>query len=525
MKRHLSLPHLLIVIALLLVHFAIRAHHPTLQNPYVDEGFHIARALKIYDFEVNPARFAHGKLLLYFWLGLFDTNDPATMLPVSRLAIAISSVVAASGVYLLGRLWGNARAGLIALAIYSMMPHGVFYERMAMADPFAASWMVLAIWRMWVFARRPSLLQGAIMGLLITLATMAKLTMGLLVLLPLLAIVLYGQWRPIIPAMRRYAAPAIVAAGVFLVMWSPFAVPAYLERNSDDPFIFVNAFNIDADDSRTDSYIPIEYLETTLRNLDDFLLPYTIWVVLGAFALTFWQAHRQRIMLFAWLLALVLPMIFLAHLVSIRYFMPTAVPLALMVGLMVGYSPKKPMDEVHLAPTRENRFASARQYLNRVWRYLRWGVGAVIAAYALFWAIPFVQQTITNPLDLPFEHINYTEYTAGYLTGDAALQQAAQYVNLIEDDAPIYADWNTCHKIFFFVERDIHCFDNNRTGSGLRDAVRSLAGDESMILIIHGYQPFYDDYNFLRYETIIQTDHERIRRPVRVLRMFHTPNP
>ena len=52
----------------------------TCKNPYVDEGFHIKRAGLVWNFDVNPGRFAHGKVLLYFWLGLFETG-PETALP------------------------------------------------------------------------------------------------------------------------------------------------------------------------------------------------------------------------------------------------------------------------------------------------------------------------------------------------------------------------------------------------------------------------------------------------------------
>ena len=96
------------VILLLLVHFFIRHHHPTWQYAYVDEGFHARRAAVVWDFEQNPGRFAHGKVLLYFWMGLFE-GDSTHNLHLLRTSIAIFSLITAATLYRIGRILGNRR--------------------------------------------------------------------------------------------------------------------------------------------------------------------------------------------------------------------------------------------------------------------------------------------------------------------------------------------------------------------------------------------------------------------------------
>ena len=55
---------------------------------FVDEYNHIRRAQVAYDFDYNPMQTSHGKLLFYYWIGLFDPEGPGT-LAVSRWANAL----------------------------------------------------------------------------------------------------------------------------------------------------------------------------------------------------------------------------------------------------------------------------------------------------------------------------------------------------------------------------------------------------------------------------------------------------
>ena len=154
------------VIILLLVLFFIRTHHIDVQNPYVDEGFHIKRAGLVWNFDVNPGRFAHGKVLLYFWLGLFETG-PETALPASRLGMGIYRDHRPA-IYLLGRLLYRHAAGLLrwrsgraALALFTSGWAWLIRWRLAAA---------LIAWRSLAFARRRPW-RGAELGVLLALAT------------------------------------------------------------------------------------------------------------------------------------------------------------------------------------------------------------------------------------------------------------------------------------------------------------------------------------------------------------------
>lgn len=146
-----------IVLALLLVLLALRTINLGVQDAYLDEGFHVRRSLSAWTFSEHPAHFAHGKLLLYYWLGLFTwgASGPGVIV-AGRVAIALFSVATGLTVYLLGRRLAGHASGVVALALYAVLPLTLYYERMAMADPLASGLAAVAVLSALGFARRPT---------------------------------------------------------------------------------------------------------------------------------------------------------------------------------------------------------------------------------------------------------------------------------------------------------------------------------------------------------------------------------
>jgi hypothetical protein len=142
---------LAIVMVLLLLQFALRTHNTTLQGAFVDEGLHDQRATIVWSLNTNPGQYSQGKLLLYYWIGLF-VGGPLTILHVSRTAIALVSLITGAAIYLIGRRLHSHRMGIVALTLYTILPLAVFHERMALADPLASVFSCLIAWRSLVFA-------------------------------------------------------------------------------------------------------------------------------------------------------------------------------------------------------------------------------------------------------------------------------------------------------------------------------------------------------------------------------------
>src|SRR5258708_35118255 len=166
------------VIVLLLFQLVLRTVHLTAQGAFVDEGFHAMLGPTACHADADPARFQVGKTLVFYYLGLFLAGS-TTALWISRASIALFSLFSGAVVYRLGRTFHSHAAGIVALVLYAILPFTFFHERMALADPFAAGFGCLVAWRGLAFAHHPRWRDGVILGLLLAVATLAKLTNGL----------------------------------------------------------------------------------------------------------------------------------------------------------------------------------------------------------------------------------------------------------------------------------------------------------------------------------------------------------
>lgn len=515
MKYRFYLP----VVGLLLLQLLIRTHNITIQNPYIDEGFHIRRAGFIYDFEFHPARVSHGKLLVYFWLGLFET-DRLHVLASSRLSIGLISLVTGATLYQLGKTMHSRTTGLLALLLYIFCPIALFYERMAMADPLATVLATLTVWRSLVLVKRPTLKEGALIGLLVGLAVMAKLTMGLLPLLPALAALIFFPWRRGLKSIvqqinewsKIYLPPITTAAIAALFLWLPILVPAALALNTEEPFKLVNAYNlrVNAEESQ-DRFTPLEYIQQIRAEMDDFFTEHLLLFVGGIFIVTFFlQPTRNHLYILLWFAVFIVPSILGARLATARYFMPVSAPLMFA-----------------LAYTITNLWESPRPH------FLRWGqkilalAGFSAAGIWLFaHAIPFASTDLTQPNQLHFSETNYTEYQSGFLTADDAERHAADALNAM-NPAPkhIIANWNLCHMLYFYTRREVPCLRLDYTRQDLAAFVKNLPEGESGYLILSGYRPFFQQLDGLGWQELARFKHDHIRSDywdVQIWRLWKT---
>lgn len=462
---------------LLLAQFVIRAHHITRLDPYIDESYHVTRAAVVWDFDTNPGRFAHGKVLLYFWLGLFEA-EPGTALFTARASIALFSLLTGAAVVQIGRLLRGFGTGALALGLYAALPLAFFYESMAMADPFAAVFAALIAWRSLVFARRPTLAQGVLLGVLIALASLAKLTLALIPALPVMAALLYAPrprgGRPA-RVLRPYVAPLAVAALIVALAWLPLLLPAYAARGTGEPFVLVNRTNVQTPGQ--ESYAPLGYAREALTLVGDFTsVPLLVG---GGAAIACWllaaRAGRGRwrhaAFLLTWLGASVLPVILLATLVSSRYFMPAAAPMVLLLAL-----------------------ATTDLLAERGWRRIAGlGAGLALAAWMLAFALPFLRAMWDDPHALPLRGTNYNEYLSGWISSDDAIRALAGRLDHLDPSpARIYGSYTVCDLLYFYSPLPVTCFGPSPESDALASRVRQeLAPGDT------GYFIAYDTDNVL----------------------------
>jgi len=172
--------------------FALRSHAILRLPAFVDESLHILRAQVVFQFTDAVASFLPGKLLTYYYLGLFDPQNESALW-LSRQALALLTPLAAALCYgLLRALNGQARSSLIIFPLYAFAPFTLFFERMALTDAVAGLFAVAAAWAGVRLGRKPTLGRASVLGLALGGALLAKLTALPLLILPLWALWL---WR------------------------------------------------------------------------------------------------------------------------------------------------------------------------------------------------------------------------------------------------------------------------------------------------------------------------------------------
>jgi 4-amino-4-deoxy-L-arabinose transferase-like glycosyltransferase len=499
-KHNLQFSHLLVVAVLLLVGFFIRSQNILALDPYIDEGFHLRRAAIVWDLEVNPGRIAHGKPLIYYWYGLFEA-DPRNTLFTSRLGMAIFSVFSGAVLYAFGRTIHSHRVGVLALGLYAITPYAFFFERMAMADPITSVFALLLAWRSLTFARRPSLRAGLVIGSLVAMTTLTKLTMGLAPLIPVAATVIFFPWKwplQINAWLRRYFLPLTVAAVVVILMWLPILIPAYMARNSDDPFTLTDPVSFREEKVR---FAPLNYLNEVELEIDE-MLTYELPVLVGL-ALVYWFGAQHgspqvRTMLFllAWTVIMAAPTLTLARLYTSRYLMPLVAPMVLILAYMV----------FSLWP--RHRLVSG-------------GLIGAVVIWALTFALPFASTALNQPENLNFAYssTNHVEYLSGNLTGEVAVRQAADHLNDV-DPTHIYANWALCHLIYFYSENDVTCLHRNHAVEDLNRYLRQdVEPGEGVYITFAGFPQFWADYDWLEWEEVAVYERQLIDRPVTIWRV------
>ena len=500
-----------IVFALLLVMFALRVWNLHVQDAYVDEGFHIWRAMDVWQFDENPGRFAHGKLLLYYWLApAANLASPESLLWMCRLSIALFSMVTGAAIYAIGLRLSDHTTGVLALAIYAVLPIAVFFERMAMADPLASGLTALLVLASLTAVRRATWKGAVAVGILAAAATMAKMSVTLVVLLPaLIAIDLY-DWRrgglstQVGAFLRRYVPWLLIILLVIACLWSPIAVPAYLAAGSEEPFVLINTDNVvgeSGDSTRPTISRAASYGSYLFPLVADFTSAGFLVAGLAAFFFgLLWRGIDRRrsrgVLIFVqWIAVIAFPTWLLAAIKTARYFVPVLPPLCLLMALVITVAWRRTRRPV----------------------LVRAGIVAASVAWLGLHTVPFLTTTLTDPYELPFSGMNYTENIAGYFQSDEAVRKAAATLNEIAPER-VLATWKLCHLAFFHLDQAPVCLTKAGILSELTSAIDELPEGEYLYVAFADYRPFYEEFEGVEVKVIARYERKRIDRPVRVIR-------
>lgn len=186
-----------LMVGLLWLIWFSRAHQIMALAVFVDESLHILRAQMVFDFNDATASILPGKLLLYYYLGIFDPQDVGGAW-LSRQAISLLAPLGAILSFALARqLFHRWSIGVLAVILYAVSPFMLFFERMALSDTFTMIFGLSLAHVALRLARQPNRFTGIITGLLFGFAMLAKLIALPWIILPFLALRLWGKkrWR------------------------------------------------------------------------------------------------------------------------------------------------------------------------------------------------------------------------------------------------------------------------------------------------------------------------------------------
>ena len=189
----ISKRRLWLMVGLLWLLWFSRAHQIMALAVFVDESLHILRAQMVFDFNDATASILPGKLLLYYYLGLFKPQDTGGAW-LSREAIALLAPLGAALTFALARqLFHRWSIGFLTIILYALSPFMLFFERMALSDTLTMIFglsLALASLRL---TRHPTRSNAIGVGLLFGLALLAKLIALPWIILPFLALRLWGH--------------------------------------------------------------------------------------------------------------------------------------------------------------------------------------------------------------------------------------------------------------------------------------------------------------------------------------------
>jgi hypothetical protein len=217
---------LLAVAGLALLAAAPRLANLLALDPFVDELNWVIRGIGLSGSPglsnlVAPLR--DGRPPLHAWLVLVAGQHVDNGFLAGRLAAALPGIAATLALYALGRALFCREVGVVAAVLWALGPYAVFFSRIGSDDSLLTFWSIVAALAGVCLARRPTVMVGAISGLVVGLAVLTK-TLGLLAAVapPLAAATLArpGSRRHLVgPLVAMCAAATLVFLP--LVPWLP----------------------------------------------------------------------------------------------------------------------------------------------------------------------------------------------------------------------------------------------------------------------------------------------------------------
>ena len=457
-----------LAVFLLLMAFFVRAHNIEALPPFNDESHHIRRAEQVWSLSDPDLSFTPGKLLTYYWYGIFNA-DRLHAIFITRTATALFSLIGLAASFAITRHLFGAWAGVLTLYLLTFAPFMIFFDRMALSDPLTTSLGALTIWASLRLVAQPERwVWGMVTGLIATLTILSKLIGFPFVLIPLWAVlVLGGNWR-------RYQTSLFFCYAAMTAILTPFALRVLFKELSGNRISVV-------DNHLINHQRPLQTLADNLADLWEANLVFNgaAFLVLAAIGIALTARRQGRLVMF--LLGCVLipwsAIILTSGVLSTRY-LQIGIPalFALIAGAVIVLKPR-----------------------------LRWPTSWLVAT---LWIILFAQPFILNSWNDPranglpdrarWEY--FQNFTAGY-----ALMPAAEVMPTLETSTtsgriPVVGLVGSCHQIRLYLDENgpvlLECPAFGWRGEFMDDVAdfvdQRLAEESTLYMLVEPQLPFTD---------------------------------
>jgi hypothetical protein len=313
---------LLPVIGLLWGFFFLRLFAVDIMPYFVDELRHVARGRLVWTFEDLDVSTTPRKIFLYYWLGFFNVPDvrPGWL---ARTAVAIFTLLGAAGTYATTRILFSRQVALASMAVLSIFPFMLFFDRLALSDPVTAALGIIVVWWSLLFIRRPNRHRTLVLGVLITLMLAAKVLALPLLIMPVLAVLLFSRQRlevdrPLWPQVKEvwtyYYRKTFNGFLIIFGFWV-FILTVYVIRrlsNPDEVSPIINSYLYTDSDQSTNFFRIAEVLQLMWG-------PWLVVLLLLTVPVLLWRKPRQALFLLIGVTTMWVGVFLTANKLSTRY--------------------------------------------------------------------------------------------------------------------------------------------------------------------------------------------------------------
>ena len=396
------------VVALGLVYVGVRLMLVWRFPPHVDEALFAGWTLD--GFEDRRLLFlplAFGNNPMQEWVGIGVMHLGVEPLTALRLVSLASGLAALFVVAWLARELGGDRAALAAALVWAVLPFTLVYGAVGLTDPLVMALVAVAMTLQLAIARRPRLVLALLLGIVIGVGLLTKLTMTIaLWLMPLGALVFDWQRHALRSRLLRWLGSLALAVAVSALCYQVLRLSdAYaLSGAQRDALVSMHSVGAFLDD-------PARWLRDNWTSyrvaLRGYLtVPLVVTAAVGAAAVL---RTKPRLGLFflGWLVLPLAAVVALADTPYVRWLtilLPALVPL---IGVGV----------VEIVSTAERLLGRARPVVRSI---VALGVLVVLFAPALAWDV----RTLSDPVTQEYPGRDDVDYVTDWSAGGPWLELA-----------------------------------------------------------------------------------------------------